>query len=86
MTGKPIDLTKEEPEHDGKCYWIVDYYDADGKRIIDTFGFPGSPDPVFTTGTLTVSGSPESTINIKLENGSVRGKDGNDHTLVVSYR
>ena len=27
-----------------------------------------------------------STINIKLENGRVKGTDGKEHTLVVSYR
>ena len=86
MTGNPIDLTKKEEKHDGKWYWGVDYYDADGKRIIDTFGEPGTSNPVFTTGTLTMSGSPTGTINIKLENGRVKGTDGKEHTLVVSYR
>ena len=85
MTGKPIYLTKKEPEHDGKCYWVVDYYDSNGKYIIDSWGKPGSSNPVFTTGTLTMSGSPTGTINIKLENGRVKGTDGKEHTLVVSY-
>ncbi|MGP1350627.1 MAG: hypothetical protein ACTTK2_03100 [Hoylesella marshii] len=85
MTGSPIDLTKKEPEHDGKCYWMVDYYDSNGKYIIDTWGTPGSSNPVFTTGTLTMSGSPTGTIDIKLENGRVKGKDRKEHTLVVSY-
>ena len=86
MTGKPIYLTKKEEKHDGKWYWGVDYYDADGERIIDTFGEPGTSNPVFTTGTLTMSGSPTGTINIKLENGCVKDTDGKEHTLVVSYR
>ena len=85
MTGKPIYLTKKEAKHVG-YYWAVDYYDADGERIIDTFGEPGTSNPVFTTGTLTMSGSPTGTINIKLENGRVKGTDGKEHTLVVSYR
>ena len=84
MTGKPIDLTKKEAKHVG-CYWAVEYYVADGKQIIDTYGDPSSKDPVFNTGTLTMSGSPESTINIKLENGRVKGKDGKEHTLTISY-
>ena len=84
MTGKPIDLTKKEPEHDGKYYWTVDYYDADGKRIINAFGAPGNPPFLFTTGTLTMSGSFEN-INIRLENGRVMGKDGKEHTLTISY-
>ena len=85
MTGKPIDLTKKEPEHDGKYFWAVDYYDADGERIIHAFGAPGNPPFLFTTGTLTISGSPDGTINIRLENGRVEGLDGKEHTLVLSY-
>ena len=84
MTGKPIDLTKKEAKHVG-CYWAVEYYVADGKQIIDTYGDPSSKDPVFNTGTLTMSGSPTGTINIKLENGRVKGKDGKEHTLTISY-
>ena len=84
MTGKPIDLTKKEAKHVG-CYWAVEYYVADGKQIIDTYGDPSSKDPVFNTGTLTMSGSPESTINIKLENGRVKGTDGKEYTLTISY-
>ena len=84
MTGKPIDLTKKEAKHVG-CYWAVEYYDADGKRIIDTFGKPGNSLPVFKTGTLTVTGDPATGITIKLENGRVMGEDGNEHTLTVSY-
>ena len=84
MTGKPIDLTKKEAKHVG-CYWAVEYYDADGKRIIDTWGKPSSKNPVFNTGTLTMSGSPESTLNIKLENGRVKGNDDKEHTITVSY-
>ena len=84
MTGKPIDLTKKEAKHVG-CYWAVEYYDADGKQIIDTFGKPGSSYPIFDTGTLTISGSPESTLNIKLENGRVKDEDGKEHTITLSY-
>ena len=84
MTGKPVDLTKKEAEHAG-FNWVIDYYDADGTTLIYTFGKPDSAFPVFKTGTLTMSGSPTGTINIKLENGRVKGTDGNEHTLVVSY-
>ena len=85
MTGKPIDLTKKEAKHVG-YYWAVDYYDADGKQIIETWGKPDRQDyPVFKTGTLTMSGSPMGTINIKLENGRVKGKDGKEYTLILSY-
>ena len=85
ITGSPIKLTEKEKKHKGKWYWAVNYYGDDGKRIIHTYGDPSSEDPVFNTGTLTMSGSPESTINIKLENGRVKGTDGKEHTLAISY-
>ena len=86
MSGSPVNLTKKEEKHDEKWYWVVEYYKPDDTKLIDTFGKPDSPKyPVFTTGTLTVSGSPESTINIRLENGRVEGTDGKEHTIVLSY-
>lgn len=85
ITDSPIDLTKKEKEHGG-WYWAVDYYKSDGTSLIKTYAAPDDSDfPVFTTGTLTVSGSPEGTINIKLENGCVKGKDGKEHTLTANY-
>ena len=84
MTGSPIDLTKREEEHAGFC-WVVEYYKPDDTKLINTFGNPGSSYPIFDTGTLTMSGDPTGTIDIKLENGRVKGKDGKEHTLVVSY-
>ena len=86
MTGSPVKLTEKEEKHEGKQHWVVEYYRPDGTILIDTWGMPNKLEyPVFTTGTLTISGSPESTINIKLENGRVKGKDGKEHTLVLSY-
>ena len=85
MTGKPINLTKKEESHEGKWYWAVDYKIKDDVYLIETLGKPGTDDPVFTTGTLTVSGSPKAIINIKLENGRVKGSDGKKHTLTLSY-
>ena len=65
---------------------MVGYYKSDGTSLINTYAAPDDSDfPVFTTGTLTISGSPEGTINIKLENGRVKGEDGKEHTLVLSY-
>ena len=85
MTGSPIDLTKKEEKHDGKWYWGVKYSDH-GKSLFDTWGAFGSPHTLFTTGTLTVSGSPDGTINIVLKNGCVKkGLDGKEHTIVLSY-
>ena len=85
MTGSAIDLTQKEANHDGNYNWLVEYDKPDGTTLIYTYGRPGNEDPVFTTGTLTMSGSPEGTINIKLENGRVKGKDGAEHTLTISY-
>ena len=85
MTGHAFNLTEREKEHAGFC-WAVEYYKPDGTILIDTYGAPGEDDyPVFKIGTLTASGSPESTINIRLENGRVKGTDGKEHTLVLSY-
>ena len=84
MTGSPIDLTKREEEHAGFC-WVVEYYKPDDTKLIDTYGRPGYSIPVFKTGTLTISGSPDGTINIKLENGRVKGTDDKEYTLTVSY-
>ena len=85
MTGHAFNLTEREKEHAGFC-WAVEYYKPDGTILIDTYGAPGEDDyPVFTTGTLTASGSPDGTINIRLENGRVKGTDGKEHTLVLSY-
>ncbi|WP_276795003.1 hypothetical protein [Segatella oulorum] len=86
MTGSPIKLTEKEKKHDGKWYWIVEYYKPDNTTLIKTFGKPDAPDfPVFTTGTLTISGSPTGTINIRLENGRVKDINGNEHTITMSY-
>ena len=86
ITGKPINLTKKEESHEGKWYWVVQYYKPDDTKFIRTFGDPDAPEiPVFNTGTLTVSGLPTAIINIKLENGRVNGSDGKKHTLTLSY-
>ena len=85
MTGKPINLTKKEESHEGKWYWAVDYKIKDDVYLIETLGKPGTDDPVFTTGTLTVSGLPTAIINIKLENGRVKGSDDKEHTFTLSY-
>lgn len=86
MSGSPVDLTKRGKGQGFECYWMVEYYKSDGTQLIDSYGAPGEDDyPVFTTGTLTVSGSFDGTINIKLENGRVKGKDGTEHTLTISY-
>ena len=85
MSGTSIDLRKKEDAHTG-FYWSVDYYTAAGPRLIDTYAYSGSFEPVFKTGTLTATGDPAAgTISIKLENGSVVGLDKKEYTLTVSY-
>ena len=84
MTGNPVNLTEREKTHDG-WYWSVKYDKSYGNRLINAFGSPDSSIPVFKTGTLTISGSPEGTLNIKLKNGRIMGKDGAEHTLTISY-
>ena len=83
MTGKPVDLTKKEAEHD-KFNWGIDYYDADGTTLIYTFGDPGNEAPVFTTGSFTAAGSPEGNIDIFID-GTVTGTDGNVYELRIIY-
>ena len=92
MTGSPINLTKREEKHDGKFYWWVSYYKPNGNRLISAFSQPEELynsgekiDPVFTTGTLTMSGSFDGTINIVLKNGRVNGEDNKEHTLTINY-
>ena len=86
MSGSPVDLTKRGKGQGFECYWMVEYYKSDGTQLINSYGAPGEDDyPVFTTGTLTVSGSFDGTLNIKLENGLVKGKDGKEYTLTISY-
>ncbi|WP_314125901.1 hypothetical protein [Segatella maculosa] len=85
MTGNPVKLTEKEKKHGGKWYWVVNYHTADGATLIETYADPDSSDPVFKTGTLTMSGSPTGTINIKLENGRVKGINGKEYSLTMSY-
>ena len=86
ITNTPIDLTQKEKKHtNDEFYWLL-YYNKVGSSLwINTYADPEKDYPVFKTGTLTMSGSPERTINIKLENGLVKGKDGKEHTLTISY-
>ena len=86
MTGSPVNLAEKEKKHDGKWYWMVEYNKPDGTTLIYTWGGPRKEDPVFKTGTLTVTGDPATGITIKLENGRVKGTDGKEHTITLSYK
>ena len=90
--GKLIDLTKEEPEHDG-WYWVVEAYMPN--CIIETYAEPESANPVFQSGTLYLKrlsddsdGNP--VFEIKLVDGKVNGTeeygDGKEHTISLYYK
>ena len=91
-TGKDIDLTKKESEHD-EWYWAVTY--ATGfigwgncHRVFTGYGDPDSDSPVFTTGTLRIDGDP-GTFTVSLKNGRITADtawgDGKTHTVSIKY-
>ena len=89
VTGNPINLTEKEKNrkrYDDRFHWGVTYLNAHGNLLFYANGTPHINEPVFKTGTLTMSGSPEGTINIRLENGRVKGSDGKEHTFAISYK
>ena len=89
--GTPIKLTEKAKKNADAVYfyWTVDYYKSNGEggntKFIEASGNPEQAVPVFNTGTLEYAGSIKGTLNIKLENGRVKGKDGKEHTLTISY-
>ena len=88
VTGNPINLTEKEENrkrYDDRFRWEVTYFKAHGDLLFYANGTPHINEPVFETGTLTMSGSPDGTINIRLENGRVKDSDGKEHTFTFSY-
>ena len=89
--GTPIKLTEKAKKNADAVYfyWTVDYYKSNGEggntKFIEASGAPEQSVPVFNTGTLEYAGSIKGTLNIRLENGRVKGKDGKEHTLTISY-
>jgi hypothetical protein len=84
VTGKPIALTQKE----GNVLdpWEISYVTPDGKYPIFASGNSNQPQiPVFTTGTLTITGSVLSDISILLKNGRVVGKNGKECTFTLNY-
>ena len=83
-TGKPIDLTQKE----GNVLdpWEISYVTPAGEYPIFASGNSNQPQiPVFTTGTLTITGSVLSDISILLKNGRVVGKNGKECTFTLNY-
>jgi hypothetical protein len=85
ITGNPIKLTQKEEEQDDKYCWVIVYYKSNGQTLLTGNGYPDSNGTVFKTGTLTMSSSSGENINIQLKNGRVKGEDGKEYTLTVSY-
>ncbi len=88
ITGNPINLTEKEKNrkrYDDRFCWGVTYLNAHGNLLFYANGTPHITEPVFETGTLTMSGSPDGTLNIRLENGRVKGSDGKEYTFTLSY-
>ena len=89
--GIPIKLTEKTKKNADNFYfnWTVDYYKSNGEggytRFIEASGNPEQAVPVFNTGTIEYAGSINGTLNIRLRNGRVKGKDGKEHTLTISY-
>ena len=84
VTGNPINLTEKEKNrkrYDDRFHWGVTYLNAHGNLLF----YANGTEPVFETGTLIISGSPDGTINIRLENGRVKGSDGKEYTFTLSY-
>lgn len=89
--GNTIDLTKKEPTHDD-WYWSFECYNP--TLIFDTYGEPGTPYPVFMSGTLYVksldSEDGKPVLEIVLENGKVKGEgeygDGLEHTISLDFK
>ena len=80
----PIALTQKE----GNVLdpWEISYVTPDGKYPIFASGNSNQPQiPVFTTGTLTITGSVLSDISILLKNGRVVGKNGKECTFTLNY-
>ena len=87
MSGSPVVLTKREKKHEGgKLYWVADYHNPDNSLFTNTYGDPDSNSDLYLTGTLTVTGDPQSgKVSIKLENGRVETNDRQERTLTISY-
>ena len=89
--GTPIKLTEKAKKNADNFYfnWTIDYYKSNGEggytRFIEASGNPEQSVPVFNTGTIEYAGSINGTLNIRLRNGRVKGKDGKEHTLTISY-
>jgi hypothetical protein len=85
-TGKDIDLTKREEEHEG-YYWYVAAY-LKGNILFCSFAKPGSSYPFFTTGTMKIDGDPAEDFSLLIDNGRITAPgygDGEEHTISLNY-
>ena len=82
---RTVGLVRKEENHSG-FYWVVDYYATDGRQVIDTVSDPHLTDvPVFLSGSLKITGTPETVFSLHVENGRVAGADAKAHALSISY-
>ena len=74
---KTIDLTKHEPNQEDAGEWAVNYYDANGMKLIEASGQEKSGLRVFLSGTLRVEMTDEEThtFRITFENATIKGHD-----------
>ena len=84
MNGNSINLSKTEEWHSDGFYWKIDYTDSNNKDLIHASGSYHFP-KLFEAGTLTVASDIDGTLDIKLENGSIVGADGNTYTIALNY-
>ena len=84
--GKTIDLTKRENENVDETYWLVEYYNGVGRKIIESSGYDSSGTTLFKQGKLNVSGTVTTTLSFLLENGIIEGKDDQKHSFSINYK
>ena len=87
VVGNPVKLTEraKKSADEDYFYWVVNYSNSDDVTLIESAGNPGMTVPLFKTGTLEFTGSFKGTLNIRLKNGRIKGTDGKEHTITLSY-
>lgn len=89
---KDINLAKRDDASQEGGSWKVNYYDAAGNLVINTWGQSKENYnegeailPVFIQGRMRIAPGKNNDINIFLKDGEVIGKDGKKHTIIINY-
>ena len=89
---KDINLAKRDDASQEGGSWKVNYYDAAGNLVINTWGQSKENYnegeailPVFIQGRMRIAPGKNNDINIFLKDGEVIGKDGKKHTVIINY-